>query len=294
MKHPIPVRQQLQEQAYANVPIDISKADMHTAIEQYTDYLTLDESYHAASRFLLGNRGDGDYGQFTREIGKETLRGKAQDNKDIFHFGSMSRQVIESRISGRLPKAMQTFLNSAEELFWSAERSKRDAVAELDVAGSGLLKIMQPETAMLNDVLRFIAYYPGADTLAKGHFDRSTATLALGESHEGLRMTPGQNARAREVNKAYMQELQDSLEPVTHHDGEAKFFLGAGWNRLQPEYRKSNENLQLAWHDVVSSDQTVNDKIARWAIVLFANPNRDHAGYEAPSTTETRPYKSFN
>lgn len=293
MKYIAPVRQQLQEQAYATVPIDITKADMQTAIEQYSDYLALDEGYHAASRFLLGNRGDGDFGQFTREIGKDTMRGKAQDNKDIFHFGSMSRQVVESRISGGLPKEMQTFLNTAEELFWSAERSKRGAVAELDIAGSGLLKIMQPETAMLSDVLRFIAYYPGADTLAKGHFDRSTATLALGESHEGLRMTPGQNAKAREVTKAYMQELQDSLQPVSHHEREAKFFLGAGWNRLQPQYRRDNEDLQLAWHDVVSSDQTVNDKIARWAIVLFANPNRDHQGYEAPSTTETRPYKGF-
>lgn len=287
------LRDNLREYGYAPVPVDVSKNDMQTAIDQYMDFLELDDRCHEATRFLLGKRGDGDYGQFRREAGSVNGRGQVQDNKDIFHFGSMSRQVVEARLDGRLPTAMRTFLDSAESLYWTAERSKRGAVEQLDVCKNGLLSVMQTETGMLNDVLRFIAYYPNDGTLARAHFDRSAMTVALGESHGGLRMTPGQNHRMREVNRDYIQQLQDALQPVEHRNGEAKFFLGAGWNRLSAEHRAGNEELPLAWHDVVSSKLPPSGKVARWAIVLFANPHWGYQGYEAPSPTETRPYKGM-
>lgn len=287
----------LQQKGYVNVEIDLSRAEMQTAINQYMAFLAIDPIFHEKTQFWLSDRGDGDYGQFTRIAGMDGERGKIQDNKDIFHFGSMTRQVVETRVSGKLPKEMKDFLNSAEEIFWTAERSKKQVLESF--VGKSLLRIMQTEDDTLNDVLRFIAYYPNKEKLAQGHFDRSTATLAIGESHEGLRIAPGQNGMVINADQKYMDKLENNLQPVEHREGEAKFFLGAGWNRLYKEHRNGLEKLPLGWHDVIPSDSNkkVDKRIMRWAIVLFMNPYTefvgDGTGYTVPTPPETRPQKKL-
>lgn len=282
----------LKTNGYVPVEIDIKKNDLQTTIDQYTDFLDIDPKYHEVTRFWLSDRGDGDYGQFTRVAGMDGDRGTVQDNKDIFHFGSETRQQVEANISGKLPSDMKTFLNSAEEIFWEAERSKKQVLESF--VGKTLLKIMQPDSYnTLNDVLRFIAYHPNDEKLAKGHFDRSTATLAIGESHEGLRIAPGQNGLMLNADQEYMNTLESRLKPVEHHEGEAKFFLGAGWNRIYKSYRKGLEDLPLGWHDVIPSGKRVDKKIMRWAVVLFVNPYTEFGGYDVPSQPETRPYKKL-
>lgn len=291
MSEKLALRESIFEKGYAPVGIDLGKSDLQTAMDRYLAFLELDDSFHKVTRFNLTNRGDGDFGQYTRVAGRTGDRGVQVDNKDIFHFGSMTRQVIEARVSGGLPTEAKDFLDAAEEIYWAGQRAKKQAIEELDYFEMGLVGVLSPETETINDVLRFIAYYPNQGALAKGHFDRSTATLAIGESHEGLRIAPGQNGYKIDADESYMTGLERSLQPVTHNEGEAKFFLGAGWNRLPDYLRLGNEDRPLAWHDVVPSDKKVDETIMRWAIVLFINPHLGFHDYVVPSQPETRPYK---
>lgn len=293
MSETLSLRENLYEKGYAPVGIDLGKSDLQTAMDKYLVFLELDQKFHKMTQFDLTTRGDGDFGQFTRTASSVGARGIVADNKDILHFGSMSRQVIEARLSGAMPAEMKDFLESAEEIYWSGQRAKRHALEQLDYFNMGLVGIMQPETETINDVLRFIAYYPNDGNLAKGHFDRSTATLAIGESHEGLRITPGQNGLVLDADDSYMKSLDHNLQPVTHTEREAKFFLGAGWNRLPDYLRTGNEDRPLAWHDVVPSDRTVDDQVMRWAIVMFMNPHLGVGDYIVPTQPETRPHKKL-
>ncbi len=287
------IHENLHDKGYAPIEIDIGKSDMQTAINRYLGFLSVDNEYHEATKFFVSNRGDGDYGQFTRLSGSEGVRGVVPDNKDIFHFGSMSRQIIEARMNGNIPREMKQFLDATEEIFWAGQRSKRKVLEQLDYENTGLVSILQTERHTLNDVLRFIAYYPNAEKLAKGHFDRSTCTLAIGESHEGLRMTTGQNGVVLDADETYLADLESRLRPVDHVSGEAKFFLGAGWNRLPIDYKIGVNDLDLGWHDVISSEKQVDEKVMRWAIVMFINPYAEMEGYTVPTPAETRPYKQL-
>ena len=295
MSEILSVQESLDEKGYAPVGIDLGKGDLQTAINKYMAFLELDEQFKEATRYLQTDRGDGDFGQYSRVAGNEGERGSVPDNKDIFHFGAQSRQVIESRIRGTLPVDMKNFLDDAEEIFWAAQRTKLNTLRELDTSpGTGLIGIMQPEVGTINDVLRFIAYYPNDEKLAKGHFDRSTATLAIGESHEGLRIAPGQNGLKINANETYLKNLETRLVPIEHTDREAKFFLGAGWNRLPERYKAGHNNyLPLAWHDVIPSEKKVDEKVMRWAVVLFTNPKLEFTEYTVPTQPETRPYKQL-
>jgi hypothetical protein len=286
-------RESLKEKGYATTPIDLTRDDMESTIMSYLEFLNLDGDVHHATQFYMTDRGDGDFGQFSRRAGMNSLRGEVPDTKDIFHFGAQTRQIVESRLYGMLPRELREFLSQAEEIYWSAQRTKLNALDELDVLHMGLRACMFDERQAINDVLRFIAYYPDPNKLAKGHFDRSVCTLAIGESHEGLRITAGQNGLVVDADGAYMSELDGRLAPVEHREGEAKFFLGAGWNRLEPHRRFGNQEMPLGWHDVIPSDKSVNDRIMRWAIVLFANPHLGEYSYVVPTPPETRPHKNL-
>lgn len=293
MSEKLGLRESLFEKGYAPVGIDLGKSDLQTAMDRYLAFLELDDSFHKLTRYYLHDRGDGDFGQYTRSAGTLGNRGEVQDNKDIFHFGSMTRQVIEARLDGSLPSEAKDFLEAAEEIYWAGQRSKKQSLQQLDCFDTGLVGVMLPEKDNIQDVLRFIAYYPNEGGLAKGHFDRSTATLAIGESHEGLRIAPGQNGYVLDASQQYMESLDASLQPVEHKNREAKFFLGAGWNRLPNHLKTINEDMPLAWHDVVASDKKVDNKVMRWAIVMFMNPELGLREYTVPSPVETRPYKQL-
>jgi hypothetical protein len=287
------VRQQILESGYANVPSAVSQSDMQTTMDAYLNFLELDEQFHEATRFFSTDRGDGDFGQYTRTAGDKSERGEVPDNKDIFHFGAQTRQHVEAVLPGVLPIDLTTFLSMCEEIFWASQRTKRMALDNLDHLSNGLASLTLPESGVINDVLRLIAYYPNPNKLAKGHFDRSVFTLALGESHDGLRITKGQNGITHESDEAYMNQLEDQLMPVTYTVDEAKFFLGAGWNRIPTYYRDGNHDLELGYHDVQALDKHVTERIMRWAFVLFSNPRIDFQDYIVPSPPETRPHKQF-
>jgi hypothetical protein len=121
-------------------------------------------------------------------------------------------------------------------------------------------------------VLRFLKYYyqnPG-EYLAKPHFDAGSFTVAVAESGPGLRI--GTNP--------------DDLEPVTHEENNAIFFISSNINRISDDKR-----LVPAWHDVVQLDGSKStDSFSRWALVAFV----DGHSVESLSREETHKYNNIN
>lgn len=293
MSERLSVHEHITEQGFAPVDIAVTRDDLQETVDTYTAFLTLPEKYHKATRYMLSNRGDGDFGQYTRVAGSAGERGEVPDNKDIFHFGEWTRQYVETTLPGYMPSEMKNFLDAAEAVYWAGQRSKRNVLEDLDADGSKLLTTLHSRLHTPNDLLRLITYYPNEGKLAKGHFDRSSCTLAIGESHEGLRLAKGQNGLAVNADEAYLSDLESRLVPVEHRSSEAKFFLGAGWNRLPGELKGPHNSLELGWHDVVPSAKRVGEKVMRWAVVMFINPYTEMKEYTVPTPAETRPYKQL-
>lgn len=290
------VRKSILEHGYAPVGIDLTKSDLQSAIDAFHEFVQLDDfDFEATQFFSTTTREDNDFGYYRRKPGGKTFRGQSFDNKHYFHFGSQTEQRLAEKLGNNQPHELRNFIKIARDIFWIAQKSKEQVISELDHKDAGLTEILpsDPHRGTINDALRFLLYLHNDGDLAKGHYDRSVFTMAIGESHEGLRLAKGQNGLMVDCNKAYMSLLESNLQPVEHIEREAKFFLGAGWNRLEPRYRLGNEDLPLAWHDVIESDKQVNEEIMRWAIVLFINPILEHKGYKAPTPEETRPYRKL-
>lgn len=282
--------EQLHQQGYAEVPTGINKDELQIVMDGYNAFTKLPADIQNSTNYFLSDRGDGDFGHFKRVPGAETFRGKVSDNKDIFHFGASTRQIVEANLPSGLPAEMASFLDDAESIFWQAQAAKRRALGSLGLVGlvdmdSGSVvpyeSVFLNKRAPCNDVLRLINYYDSDSLLAKPHLDRSAVTLALGESHPGLRMTPCAIDTPVEERNAHLKE-------VVHNPGAAKFFLGAGWNNLR-HIDKRAIDLPLGWHDVVQTNDVVDDYVRRWSVILFSTPHLGWKDYSVPGRSVTRP-----
>lgn len=251
MEKPSSLSLELDQNAFAPVVVDIGPSDYQEAMRCYMEFLQLPEDVKSSTIFMLDPaRRNTQFGWDQKARSKGNL-----DNKDVFHFGSKMRQNVEHRLL-HPPRALLEFTDAAEEIYYSAAHALKKACYELDEHAAGLVGLHFPAVADWNHHLRFIAYYPTEDqTLAAGHFDQSTLTLALAESHSGLRI--GTEA--------------ENLQMVRHRAGQGLLFTGKGWDKLATQV--DVPPLQPAWHDVVRTpDQGVDTQVLRWAIVLFANP----------------------
>lgn len=267
-------RQELAENLYLPVAVDIGQSDLEQAMYAYREFLELPILYQKAAMYKLDERNNTQFGQFNRVPGddKGEERGVAQDNKDIFHFGALTRQVVEHRLSD-MPRATRDFLDIAEDIYWASSRTCRDTFTSVDDFQVGLVGLHSDERHPLNHHLRFILYYEhDGEYLATGHFDRSVGTVHLGTSHRGLRI----GSKPSDL-RLYEGPADQSL-----------FFLGAGWNKL-PAYKQAGASapLQPMYHDVVQlPEHGIDEKLMRWAVVMFFNPFELDT---VPAKDETRP-----
>lgn len=267
-------RQELAEKLYLPVAVDIGHDDMGSAMQAYEEFLELPAKYQQAAMYKLDERNNTGFGQFNRIPGEDKYeeRGTAQDSKDIFHFGAMTRQIMEYRLSD-MPRASREFLNAAEEIYWASARTYRDTMSVIDDFEVGLIGLHFDERQPLNHHLRFILYYENdGEYLATGHFDRSVGTVHLGTSHRGLRVG---------TKPSDLQLYEGAAD-------QSLFFLGAGWKKL-PAHKRAGRSVPLRplYHDVVQlPEHGIDEKLMRWAVVMFFNP------YEldtVPAKNETRP-----
>ncbi|MEK7472042.1 MAG: hypothetical protein AAB624_02230 [Patescibacteria group bacterium] len=278
MSESLKFKETLREKQAVPIGVDIGYCDYEEALRAFQEFMQLPETIVEASRFKLREQDKSLFGAFERRVGSASpeARGLAQDNKDIFHFGSLTRQVMEYRLGKNLPAEAKWFLSTAEDIYWAGLRSTKEAFELLDTEKMGLVGIHFDERANLNHHLRFIAYYPReGDILATPHYDRSVGTVAMAESKPGLWIEVDEK-------KQYVENRKPD---------EGLFFLGAGWDKLPDRYRHGNYDLRPTMHGVDQIDsESDQGGVMRWAIILFSNPIELDT---VPLPEETRPHRAF-
>jgi hypothetical protein len=281
----------LRTNGFMPVECALKREDLDATVQAYRRFLELDPRVQKLTKFALDGE---DFGQYTKISGTADKRhGIEKDNKDIFHYGASSRQQIETVFKSGAPADLQQFITMMDEVFWTSQKAKRDALSLID---PNLDKIFVHEYLRLRDTLRLAAYRSN-DVLAERHFDRGALTCTVGESNPGLRIAPAPNIPFSQIDQNYIDHIDSKLTPSDYEEGFAKAFLGAGWKYVPKRYTGDCQSLPLGWHDVVPQDkpmeqtQALGSEFVRWAFILFSSPHTGITDFQVAPPIETKPYK---
>lgn len=240
----------IDQKSYLEIPLTVSQTDIDKFVSDYFAFLALpeDEKQKFALDIKQDERDRGvDLGYRRRSVDA----GFGYDNKEFFHYNDQARENF-STVANQTPAA-KALLKSADVIYRATLESMKGMVKILDQKYHGLYKKFFP-TDSGTCVLRILKYDRTSEGnfLAKGHYDRSSCTIAIAESAPGLRIGPDD------------QHLSEAI----HQPGHGLFFPGISLGNY------TNKELLPSWHDVVQKGDTAyNDETSRWAIVFFCSPN---------------------
>ena len=247
---------ELAEKTYAEVPFNLSRAKLITAAERFFDYLSLPQEEKEALHFY--DRPENRQGiGYVRKAGEEDEVGRT-DFKEYFHYHPKLLTEFEGNDVLKRPETI-AYLEAAEEVHKEALKTSKNIFRIISVEFPDLYRRFFPRTEEYVEyaALRFLKYEPSGEGnfLARAHYDRGCATLALAESAPGLRIGKDET----------------TLKEVEHKDNVALFM---------PAYQLpevTDMRFRPSWHDVVQSSKDVYRKnAARWAIVFFADLEGTH------------------
>lgn len=247
------LKKEVSSQGYASVSFAISFSEIESAAEIFTrSFLALPQiEKERYVTFIDPAKKKGKCGYRRRDKGK----GDA-DAKEIFHYNDFVAEFV-SRMSG-VPSEVRAFMDAAKPVYEEVKSTMRSILESFEPEVPGITESFFPEGKHPYFYLRFLAYVasgPG-DTIAEPHIDKGPFTLAIHESHPGLR-----------IGRYVDEQLPDNLEPVIHKPGEAFFFTGDYITELLPPELQAYFPKGL--HDVIQISEREDQKIARTAIVAF-------------------------
>ena len=255
------------------ITVGLSQSDIEATINAYLEFSELPEDIKAKAQYKPDPADDSrrNVGAGYRPSPKSAPNhlDTSKDKKEVFHYTPDITRVIGVLAAHDRPLALQRFDAAAQAVWETAATAARTKLQELAAEYPLVEGIHFNPDGATNNHLRFLAYYGnGEQELAAGHYDKSTLTIALAESHGGLRLAE------RPQDLSLLE--RDPTQPVIFH--------GRGWLKLM-EQLGSTSNRVPAWHDVVEVDGLgVKDDILRWALIYFVNPARMDT---APSKIET-------
>ena len=239
---------------YQPISLELGAGEIDEVMELYLDFLQLPEHERERIAFL-----DESYAR-TGESGYKYKDGNGvEDEKHLFHMahGLMDKFNVFERTN--LPMESRAFLEAADEIYHSVTASTKEFYRGLEAEEfPGLVGIHFPRNGVVRNKLRFLAYRGAKDgLLARGHYDKGTGTVAVAESHSGLRLGLGEH------DLTLLD--RDQYDPV--------FFHGYGWHQLA-EMMDVETYRKAAWHDVVDTGESFDedDGVLRWALIYFVDP----------------------
>lgn len=259
---------ELAEKNYAEIPFNMSRAKLEEAAERFFDYLTISQEEKEALHYF--DRPENRQGiGYVRKAGEEDEAGR-MDFKEYFHYHpKLLKEFAGSELLNN-PKT-KAYLEVAEEIHAETLRVNKKIFKIISVEFPEFYGRLFPHTEEYVEyaALRFLKYEPSGqgNFLARAHYDRGCATLALAESAPGLRI--GRD--------------EESLVPVEHKDGVALFMPAYQIHEL------TDMRFRPAWHDVVQASTDVyRENAARWAIVYFADSEGTHVPTKEEAHTPMR------
>lgn len=293
---PAEVREQIEEHGYANIGVGVNNTDTAELFASFKDFVELTEqpggedlkkavAYKARPESdLLGNES---YFIDLRIPGQtntyeDAARGAGQDHKYVFHIGPQTFARATDRL-GKLPAELSTLLQQSSEFYYEGRRA-----AMLGATALGLKDtLFHKDPTREVHHLRLIDYIASDNQEhAEAHFDRGVVTMAINESHPGLRGRAADNGYLYPLDDQTKADLEEGLLPVAHQENVGKFFTSAGLRRLPEDIRtrEALDQLPIFAHDVVNEIPGVN----RYAVVQFFNPHLDFPGYNVPAKEECK------
>jgi hypothetical protein len=245
------------EELYSPITLELGKQDITEAMKLYRDFIDL--PHHIKSQLHHVDEARPRTGMSGYMHKGENAPGgsKKQDNKHAFHYAQSLEQLSLRELD--LPPEAMNFLSAAEEIYYSLDESVREHLAQLaEMEGiPWLVGLHHPTTnGERSHHLRFLAYEdPKGSNLADSHYDKSTFTVAVAESHNGLRI--GNNDHDLQLLE------RGSFDPI--------LFQGYGWHQLKDMF-DIHSDLKPGWHDVIDTGERVDSGVTRWALIYFVNP----------------------
>lgn len=255
------ITQSLRDRNYAKIPLAISRREYETAAERFFMFLQLPLEWKQSLHFFLDPDNVAEVGYFS----KSSDDGRS-DDKEFFHYHPAFRERFAEEI--RRSPDLADFISAADGIYQKAEKLFREIAREFDNQFPGLYETLFPPQQPALLPLRFLKYHSrekGA-FLAKGHYDRGVATLALAESAPGLRIG----------------RSPEKLEDIVHEEKTAIFMPGLYFPNA------TSEEFMPAWHDVVQKQEdSLSGDTARWAIVMFSNSvDMGHPSFQQSHTPQ--------
>ena len=211
---------------------------------------------------------------------------EATDRKEFFHYTpdmlTELQAIHEANGWGDLPPELQRFLELAQPIHERGTEIRADCFYAMEdhVAFKGITKslISDPDWRN-NSPLRILAYHTDSTTQSLGqlHRDKGTATLALDESHDGLRVSTGVDAEYDELSGGYVlrnkteASSDENMVLVERLRGQAAFFTADGMRR---ETGIDHPAVEPTYHDIikVGDKEYIPGRVGRYAVILFMNP----------------------
>ncbi|MDZ7786081.1 MAG: hypothetical protein U5L95_03100 [Candidatus Saccharibacteria bacterium] len=187
------------------------------------------------------------------------------DPKEFFHYSrhwlaNVSRRHQENEW-GPVPPEVEALETRFRPIHQKASELILRIARDIEEVHPGIRDYFSPKDLATSPV-RLLFYHPGqSESIGSGHYDKSSLTLQLAESHKGLRIA---------------KDKASDLELITRGADKAAFFAG----RRIAEDVDPDTPYQPAWHDIIRTNElnpgrTLSPKAteicARWALIFFAN-----------------------
>lgn len=265
-----------QPRPYESIITNLTANDVQIAMDAYLAFLQLPYKERIKITHFDEQRPRTGQSGYALKGGEAT-----DDNKHFFHMTPQLRDTFPlfSSVERELPTESRQLLDAGDELYRSLARAALRKYSELeDEVGFPLLKNVHfPATGRLQHKLRFLAYkQPKDGVLARGHYDKGTGTIAVAESHNGLRIGHG----------------PEDLQLIERGNYDPIFFHGYGWHQLA-EMLDVPDHRRAAWHDVIDTGERVGDEVTRWALIYFIDPANIYLESTKEQTHQPIPWRGL-
>jgi len=233
---------EVQKQSYAVFPFPLPWEELKQAADAFLDFLEV-PGKEKMTMILLENDPASHLGYAHRNKSKGNF-----ENKEFFVY----HPKLEKHFDLEDPK-VRNFITQARKVYDAAKSTLKQMFTILSHEEPNFVNHFFQEGKTHRLYLRFNKYDEEkiGERIAKGHYDRGGAALALAESAPGLRIG----------------SLNAPVE-IQHHEGHCLFMPGLTLNEFTTKIK-----FPKAWHDVIQKeDKPYRPGVGRWSIVFFVDP----------------------
>lgn len=242
--------------AYEPISIGHTESDITATMNSFMEFLQLPYEERVKVVFVDESRPRTGVSGYQHKGHASPDGSRQQDNKHIFHMTQTLHETYGSH-TRRLPHEARVFLRAAYSIHSALSAAAKRKYQELEGDIPGITNILFPPNGKNSNHTRFLAYQDAKrGMLASPHYDKGTGTIAVAESHGGLRVGYG----------------PEDLKLLERSRFEPIFFPNYGYHQLAEMLGVDPTTRRAAWHDVIDTGDRVSEEVTRWSLIHFIDP----------------------